>query len=666
MPASRASNPPAGGTLRHVAVLAFAALAVAANFTNYGAVIPSLRAELHASAAQVGLLSTLLYVGIGVTYLLGGLLVDRFGPRRVLCLALLVVAAGGGLLPAVPQLAWVVACRLVVGLGAGVAILAGSQAARLTGRAALGQGVFGGAMQAGAAVGLFATPTLVQVAGWRGAFLDWALLALAASGACGLLMRPDPPTGRARRHRRLAAAVRSGPLWTLGVVHLATLGIGQAVAPWLAVYLAATYSQLPLARAARLGAAGLLLGTLVRPLGGALISHWHVRHQSLQRAGTLLAVVGMVALALPGQMPWLTAAGLVLLTVGTTLPYAGVFDQAGRIGEAAALGPGAAQGVVSTISAPASAFGPPLIGLLAERTGSYTTPFAVLTLLGLGGCASAVLAGGRLRRALVAGEVTAGNQGRWLPDSRIGPLRRRFQGAALRVAGGQRSPATASAVEVTRLAERPAAPRPWWFPARMAEAQGRSWAVSIAGASLLVVLLGLGGQEGCGAGCTGLAGVARARVGSTGRPGMADATLSVAGTGGSSGMAAGADGGRRDPGTPTTHGSGIGSRTSPAGTPATVPATGGSGPDGPPTTVPLDSSGSPPPTTTVPATTTEPSAPPTTAPTTTAEPSSTAPTTTAPPPPPTTPPTTTVSSSTAPPTSDTTPPSSSATQGATR
>ena len=90
MPASRAGNPPTGGTLRQLAVLALAALAVAANFTNYGAVIPALRAELHASAAQVGLLSTLLYVGIGVTYLPGGLLVDRIGPRRVLCVALLV------------------------------------------------------------------------------------------------------------------------------------------------------------------------------------------------------------------------------------------------------------------------------------------------------------------------------------------------------------------------------------------------------------------------------------------------------------------------------------------------------------------------------------------------------------------------------------------------
>ncbi len=665
MPASRAGNPPAGGTRRHLAVLAFAALAVAANFTNYGAVIPALRAELHVSAAQVGLLSTLLYVGIGVTYLPGGLLVDRIGPRRVLCLALLVVAAGGGLLPAIPQLAWVIACRLVVGLGAGVAILAGSQAARHTGREALGQGVFGGAMQVGAGIGLFATPTVAQAAGWRGTFWACALLALAASAACGLLMLPNPPLARVRQ-RRFAAAVRSRPLWGLGLVHLASLGLGQATAPWLGLYLTTVYPQFPLAHAARLAAAGLLIGTLVRPLGGALISWWHLRHTTLLRAGAVLVVLGLAMLAAPHQRPWLTVAGLVVFTTGTTLPYAAVFHQAGRIGDAVAFGPGAAQGVVSTISAPASAGGPPLIGWLLERSGGFAMPFAVLALVGLAGCASAVVAGGRAQRAPKGASP-----------------------AELDVLSGAGQHAIAPAVRAGRAPGRPtrraAKPLAW-----LAAPRRRSWAVLIVGMTLLFVLVGLGRPPNCGAGCA-----ARAeRGGGTGRSAVAGATLDMPGAGNTRGHAS----------TPPTTSHGIGvpvsqvpvatrigevaahtaaaESTSTVAPPVAVPLTSRAGanapsplstPEGPSTSAPRTSPTTGPPTTapstsepTTTTATTAPPPPPTTEPTTTT-PSSTAPpttttsttATTAPPPPPTTEPPTT----TAPPMSTPTAPSSSLTQG---
>jgi nitrate/nitrite transporter NarK len=483
-------------------VLALAALAVAANFTNYGAVIPALRAELHASAAQVGLLSTLLYVGIGVTYLPGGLLVDRIGPRRVLCVALLVVGMADAALPAIPQLAWTIACRLVVGLGAGVAILAGSQAARRTGQGALGQGVFGGAMQVGAGIGLFATPTIAQAAGWQGAFWACALLALAASAACRLLMLPDAALARPRQ-RRFAAAVRSRPLWGLGLVHLASLGLGQAAAPWLGLYLTTVYQQFPLAHAARLAAAGLLVGALVRPLGGALISWRHLRHTTLLRVGTVLVVLGLAMLAAPHQRPWLTAAGLVVFTAGTTLPYAAVFDQAGRIGDAVALGPGAAQGLVSTISAPASAGGPPLIGWLLERSGGFAMPFSVLALFGLAGCASAAIAGGRAQRT---------------PNG--------ASPAELDVVDGVGRHATALAVGTGQAAGRPTR-RPVKPPAWLIEPRRRSWRVSIVGVSFLLVLAGLGRPPNCGAGCEAQA----ERGGGSGRSAVAGATLDVPGTG---------------------------------------------------------------------------------------------------------------------------------------
>ncbi len=385
----------------HMAVrsgaLVLAAVAISCHFTNYGPLIPLLQSELHASGWQVGLLSTLLYVGIGLTYLLGGVFADRWGSRRVLFGSLLLIGGGGCLLPLFPNLVWIVCMRALIGLGSGAAIVAGSQAARTGTYAAFGQGLFGGAMQAGAALGLFATPALLASFGWQGTFLTWGLLGLVAAGGCVVAMR-DESVPVVPRPRRLREAWQSGALWSLGLVHFGTLGLGQAIAPWLALYLAISYGM-PVGVAALIGAWGLLAGMLFRPLGGWMLSRGRCGHVFLLRTGTLLACGGVILLALPLHVPLLTAWGITLLACGTTLPYAAVFDQAGRIGKTRALGPGTAQGVVSVISAPASAFGPPLIGVLLERGGSFTPAFGAFILVGLLAITAAVLAGPALKRA---------------------------------------------------------------------------------------------------------------------------------------------------------------------------------------------------------------------------------------------------------------------------
>jgi cyanate permease len=382
----------------HKGALVFAAVALSCHFTNYGPLIPLLQGELHASGWQVGLLSTLLYVGIGLTYLLGGVFTDRWGARRVLCGSLLLVGGAGCLLPLFPNLVWIVCMRALIGLGSGAAIVAASQAARVGTNPAFGQGVFGGAMQAGAALGLFATPVLLASCGWQGAFVAWGLLGLVAAGGCVAALR-DEPVPVTSPPRRLREAWHSGVLWSLGLVHFGTLGLGQAIAPWLALYLAVTYG-IPIGVAAMIGGLGLLAGTLCRPLGGWLLSRERCGHVVLLRTGTGLSCIGVILLALPQHVPLITAWGITLLACGTSLPYAAVCDQAARIGKARALGPGTAQGVVSVISAPASAFGPPLIGALLERSGGFTAVFGAFILVGLLAITAALLAGPALKRAL--------------------------------------------------------------------------------------------------------------------------------------------------------------------------------------------------------------------------------------------------------------------------
>src|SRR5947209_7840699 len=59
-------------------------LAMAVHYTDYGPLIPAMLKDLHIEASQAGLLSTLLFLGLALTYVPGGLLVDRYGQRPVL------------------------------------------------------------------------------------------------------------------------------------------------------------------------------------------------------------------------------------------------------------------------------------------------------------------------------------------------------------------------------------------------------------------------------------------------------------------------------------------------------------------------------------------------------------------------------------------------------
>lgn len=361
---------------------------IAGHFTLYGALLTALQEDMHVGSAQMGLLSTLLYAGIGLAYLPGGALSDRYGPGRVLSCSLLLVGLGSALFPLVSgTFPLVLLCRFLIGLGMGASITAASQQASRLGRsAALGQGLYGGAMQVGTALGLFAPAWLTQKGmGWETIFLLWGagafVLSLCWQGMTLLLSRPSLQLAR---QRRTTVALRTPALYRLGLIHAGTLGIGQALAPWLVASF--LHVGAPETLAVILGSATLCAGIVFRPLGGLL--HRRLGSRGLLFLGPWLTTLGLCLLALAGLLPPhpLMLSGqvflLVLVSLGTTLPYAAVFAKAGEIGTQKKLGPGTAQGVVSTLSAPASACGPLLIGWLVP-SGSFPLAFAVLSVLAL-------------------------------------------------------------------------------------------------------------------------------------------------------------------------------------------------------------------------------------------------------------------------------------------
>src|SRR5216683_243801 len=365
----------------------------AVNYTNYGPLIPILRTDLHIDNGQAGLMSTLLFLGLAVMYIPAGALADRFGQRPVLIGSSILMAAGEVLLPLFPNFTWILFCRTITGFGAGGAFVAGAGVAASMGKhSSLAQGLYGGSIQIGSGLGLLLTPLLYNWFGWRGAFFFWGLLAILV--VITWLIVNDGQMAHTPTRVDVKAGLRSPAVWTLGLSHMGTFGLGNAIAAWIAVYLAHQYG-LSLGLAATFGSLALLSGMFFRPLGGILIGRGIIGAIPLLRLGTIMGFTGVTLLALHLHLPFLFVAGMAFIAIGATIPYTSVFNEAARLRD---VGKGVAQGLVSVISAPTVILGPPIIGFLFESTGNFTFAFGSILIFSTVAVTSSFLAGPAVKR----------------------------------------------------------------------------------------------------------------------------------------------------------------------------------------------------------------------------------------------------------------------------
>jgi nitrate/nitrite transporter NarK len=380
-----------------ISAICLTSAVTAVSYTNYGPLIPVLRTDLHINSGQAGLMSTLLFLGLAVMYIPAGALADRFGQRPVLIGSSILLAAGGVLLPLFPNFTWILFCRAITGFGAGGAFVAGAGVAASMGKhSSLAQGLYGGSVQVGSGLGLLFTPILYNWFGWRGAFFFWGLLAILV--VITWLIVNDGQVAHTPTRVDVKAGLRSPAVWTLGLSHMGTFGLGNAIAAWIAVYLAHQYG-LSLGLAATLGSLALLTGMFFRPLGGILIGRGIIGAIPLLRLGTIMGFTGVALLALPLRLPFLVVAGMALIAIGATIPYTSVFNEAARLRE---VGKGVAQGLVSVISVPTVILGPPMIGFLFEQTGNFTLAFGSILIFSTIAVTSSFLAGPAVKRETIS------------------------------------------------------------------------------------------------------------------------------------------------------------------------------------------------------------------------------------------------------------------------
>lgn len=222
---------------RGTLVFTLAALSFAYAFLQRvapSAMVSDLMQSFDAGAAVLGNLSAIYFYAYVALQMPIGALVDRFGPRRIITIFLLLGAGGSLLFSVATTIEQAYVGRLLVGIGASCGLIAPlalaakwfapKRFAFLSGTAML-FGVFGGFIGQGP----FAS--LVSLVGWRPAMLSASVFAGCLALVIWLVVR-DAPTGNAApvegpRPKLLAGmgqVVRSPEAWALGLVASACSG----------------------------------------------------------------------------------------------------------------------------------------------------------------------------------------------------------------------------------------------------------------------------------------------------------------------------------------------------------------------------------------------------------------------------------------------------------
>ncbi len=117
----------------------------------------------------------------------------------------------------------------------------------------------------------------------------------------------------------------------------------------------------------------MTLGIAGRPLGGVLRRHFEIR--PLLALSLLMVAAGCFFMFVPSSISLPAAlTAVVLIGMGANLPYAAMFSRAGALFPSRA---GAAMGLVNMLGILMILFGAPLVGHLADLTGSFKTSFVV-------------------------------------------------------------------------------------------------------------------------------------------------------------------------------------------------------------------------------------------------------------------------------------------------
>ena len=291
-------------------------------------VAPDLVGELGLSASQLGLLTAAYLFGFAGFQLPLGVLLDRFGPRRVQAGLLAVTALGALLFAQAPGFIGLFLARMMIGIGSAGGLMSGFKAVALwvqEDRRALANACVMAAGGLGIMVATVPAEWASQTFGWRGMFVALSAITLVVAtfifAAVPEKASSAKPSSIGDQVRAIGHIYADGVFWRIAPLVATTCGVHIGIqtlwaGPWLR----------DIAMLDRDGVAAMLalcaLGFLIGTLASGAVADWLGR-----RGFSLLTVMsGFIVLFLSSQVmilaEWTSATAFVWFLFG-------MFGQAG-------------------------------------------------------------------------------------------------------------------------------------------------------------------------------------------------------------------------------------------------------------------------------------------------------------------------------------------------
>jgi predicted MFS family arabinose efflux permease len=374
---------PAGWLLPFAATL-IAMFALQLSNLGFSPLLPSIQQEFGMSYTQLGLFTGLYGLLAMLLSVPAGVGARRLGEKRVLGLGLLGVAAGSVLLGEAWSFESALTFRGLTIFGYRFAFVSVLIAVALTAPASLRgrtMGVLGATSALASVVGAPLGGALVGEFGWRLAILGYAAMAVLGATVFWLFYRPtsDDSTGIHERRSHSAgsrSAFLSPVVWMLALI-VGLGGFGQFTVTYFVPSVADALYGLNAKAAGVIISTGYLTAIVVNLGVGLLADRFNK-----------LIVLGAVFILLAIASSSLAVENVVTFRVATAAVIGFGFTAANQLyGLAGSVMPrheaGHAMGVVSLGAGLFGYFGPQMLGILRDRTGSFAAGFYMVAIADL-------------------------------------------------------------------------------------------------------------------------------------------------------------------------------------------------------------------------------------------------------------------------------------------
>lgn len=363
-----------GWVVPYIAAL-FAMMMLQVSNLGFPPLLPGIEKSWGLSFSQVGLFTGVNGLSSMLMAIPAGLLIERFGEKKVLLTGLFVVAIGLVVVAASSSFPMGMVGRSIWQAGYKAAFVAIIAALALTipiHLKASGMGINGSLSALASAVGAPLGGIIAARYGWQGGMVGYAGLALVGVATFALLYHPvrrrpaTPAAGPARDNATSPSAFRSPIVWVLSLLMCFGTMVGISLAFFMPTALTHLY-QLTSMDAAATMSMGFGIGVPVVLFSGVIADR--IRNRRLVLAIVMLLNTVFALMMTSASPTVFRASAMLILALGLSVPNL-IYAVAGDV--LAGRQVGNIMGTIGFGMGVAAYFGPQMLGVLRDVTGGFT------------------------------------------------------------------------------------------------------------------------------------------------------------------------------------------------------------------------------------------------------------------------------------------------------